>query len=257
MLSYSTGTSGEDETVDKVRAATSIVKSRNPDFAIDGPIQYDAAVDAAVAKVKDPPQRRRRPRQRLYLPGPRRRQHRVQSRSADRQRDRGGADPPGAKQAGERPVARVRPGRYRLRRRRYRNPGPQALMAPLSDTEDVLDLAARRGPANRGVDQGPFADSLTCKDSYGLLFPNNRRGRTRALAHSAEWVLGHLSPVDASATVPRQISSSAASKPTVSPFFLTARTGTEVLQITRSVALPSKTAAASVLPRAPMTTRSG
>jgi phosphate acetyltransferase len=54
MLSYSTGTSGKGADVDKVRAATEFAKQRRPDLKIEGPIQYDAAIDATVAKQKMP-----------------------------------------------------------------------------------------------------------------------------------------------------------------------------------------------------------
>ncbi len=54
MLSYSSGTSGEGEDVDKVRKATEIVKQRRPDLKVEGPIQYDAAVDPSVGKKKMP-----------------------------------------------------------------------------------------------------------------------------------------------------------------------------------------------------------
>ncbi len=54
MLSYSTGESGTGAEVDKVRKATRLVRSRRPDLKVEGPIQYDAAVDATVAKVKLP-----------------------------------------------------------------------------------------------------------------------------------------------------------------------------------------------------------
>jgi phosphate acetyltransferase len=54
MLSYSTGTSGSGADVDKVRAATAAVKDRAPDLVVEGPIQYDAAVDASVAASKLP-----------------------------------------------------------------------------------------------------------------------------------------------------------------------------------------------------------
>lgn len=54
MLSYSSGNSGKGEEVDKVRLATSIVKEMRPDLKIEGPIQYDAAVDSTVAKTKLP-----------------------------------------------------------------------------------------------------------------------------------------------------------------------------------------------------------
>jgi len=54
MLSYSTGESGTGADVDKVRAATALVRERRPDLNVEGPIQYDAAVDASVAKTKMP-----------------------------------------------------------------------------------------------------------------------------------------------------------------------------------------------------------
>lgn len=54
MLSYSTGASGSGEDVTKVREATEIVRSRRPDLKIEGPIQYDAAVDLGVANKKLP-----------------------------------------------------------------------------------------------------------------------------------------------------------------------------------------------------------
>ncbi len=54
MLSYSTGSSGSGEDVDKVRQATDIVRQRAPELALEGPIQFDAAVDPDVAKTKLP-----------------------------------------------------------------------------------------------------------------------------------------------------------------------------------------------------------
>jgi len=54
MCSYSTGESGRGKDVDKVREATRIAKARRPDLKIEGPIQYDAAVDAGVARTKLP-----------------------------------------------------------------------------------------------------------------------------------------------------------------------------------------------------------
>ena len=52
MLSYSTGESGKGEAVDKVRRATTLVRELRPDLKVSGPIQYDAAVDATVARTK-------------------------------------------------------------------------------------------------------------------------------------------------------------------------------------------------------------
>lgn len=54
MLSYSSGASGKGDEVDKVRTATAIVKEKRPDLKIEGPIQYDAAVDLSVGKSKMP-----------------------------------------------------------------------------------------------------------------------------------------------------------------------------------------------------------
>ena len=54
MLSYSTGTSGFGADVDKVREATEIVRQKMPDLALEGPIQFDAAVDPTVARTKLP-----------------------------------------------------------------------------------------------------------------------------------------------------------------------------------------------------------
>ncbi|MFI8633719.1 phosphate acetyltransferase [Microbacterium sp. NPDC077663] len=54
MLSYSTGESGSGADVEKVREATALVRERAPQLLVEGPIQYDAATDAAVAATKMP-----------------------------------------------------------------------------------------------------------------------------------------------------------------------------------------------------------
>ncbi|MTE21084.1 phosphate acetyltransferase [Streptomyces sp. TRM43335] len=54
MLSYSTGTSGSGADVDKVRRATELVRERRPELPVEGPIQYDAAVEPTVAATKLP-----------------------------------------------------------------------------------------------------------------------------------------------------------------------------------------------------------
>ncbi|MDW5289357.1 phosphate acetyltransferase [Formosa sp. PL04] len=54
MLSYSSGSSGKGEDVDKVREATEIVRAQCPDLKIEGPIQYDAAVDLKIGQSKMP-----------------------------------------------------------------------------------------------------------------------------------------------------------------------------------------------------------
>ncbi len=54
LLSYSTGSSGSGADVDKVRAATDLVRQRDPALLVEGPIQYDAAVEPSVAVTKMP-----------------------------------------------------------------------------------------------------------------------------------------------------------------------------------------------------------
>ncbi len=54
MLSYSSGTSGTGEDVERVREATALIKQKRPDLKVEGPIQYDAAVDMKVGKSKMP-----------------------------------------------------------------------------------------------------------------------------------------------------------------------------------------------------------
>ena len=54
MLSYSTGESGKGEAVEEVREATRLARSLRPDLNIEGPMQYDTAVDAGVARTKLP-----------------------------------------------------------------------------------------------------------------------------------------------------------------------------------------------------------
>ena len=54
MLSYSTGESGSGPDVEKVREATRLAQQMRPDLLIEGPIQYDAAIDAKVARQKLP-----------------------------------------------------------------------------------------------------------------------------------------------------------------------------------------------------------
>jgi len=54
MLSYSTGASGSGAEVERVREATELVRERAPELSVEGPIQYDAAVDAGVARTKLP-----------------------------------------------------------------------------------------------------------------------------------------------------------------------------------------------------------
>ena len=54
MLSYSTGSSGSGEDVEKIKTATQLVREQRPDLQIEGPIQYDAAINKTIAKQKLP-----------------------------------------------------------------------------------------------------------------------------------------------------------------------------------------------------------
>lgn len=54
LLSYSSGSSGSGLEVEKVRSATQIAQKLRPDLKLEGPIQYDAAVDPSVGKSKMP-----------------------------------------------------------------------------------------------------------------------------------------------------------------------------------------------------------
>ncbi|PIB27967.1 phosphate acetyltransferase [Maribacter sp. 4G9] len=54
MLSYSSGASGVGEDVDRVRKATEIIREKRPELKVEGPIQYDAAVDSKVGLAKLP-----------------------------------------------------------------------------------------------------------------------------------------------------------------------------------------------------------
>ncbi|OYO01998.1 phosphate acetyltransferase [Enemella evansiae] len=54
MISFSTGTSGAGADVQKVARATELVRQRRPDLLVDGPLQYDAATTASVARSKAP-----------------------------------------------------------------------------------------------------------------------------------------------------------------------------------------------------------
>ena len=129
MLSYSTGTSGAGTDVEKVSKATDIVRERAPELPVEGPIQYDAAIDAAVARTKLPGLPRRRTGDRVRLPRPEHRQQHLQGGAALGERRRGRAGPAGPAEAGQRPVPRGdRPGHHQ-HGRDHRDPGPAGLAA--------------------------------------------------------------------------------------------------------------------------------
>ena len=105
MLSYSTGSSGSGSDVQKVVEATAMVRERAPDLPIEGPIQYDAAIDATVARTKLPELNGGRTRDGLRVPRPEHGQQHLQGRAALGRSARGRPDPPGTAKAGQRPVS--------------------------------------------------------------------------------------------------------------------------------------------------------
>ena len=101
------------------------VRERRPDLKVEGPIQYDAAVDATVAKLKLPESEVAGHGDRLHLPRPRHRERRLQGRAAlgARRGDRTGAAGPA--QAGERPQPRLHGHRHRQHGRDHGDPGAE------------------------------------------------------------------------------------------------------------------------------------
>ena len=151
MLSYSTGTSGSGADVDKVREATELVRAAaRPDLRIEGPIQYDAAVEPSVAATKLPESEVAGQATVLIFPdlNTGNNTYKAVQRSAGRDRGRPGA--PGSAQAGQRPVpGRPGPG-HRQHRRHHGDPGPgpgratptrpEKATAPVSSATRVLVL---------------------------------------------------------------------------------------------------------------------
>lgn len=125
MLSYSTGESGSGADVDKVRAATALVRERAPELLVEGPIQYDAAADAAVAKAKLPDSAVAGRATVFVFPdlNTGNNTYKAVQRSMRRRRHRAGAA--GAQQAHQRPLPRRARRRHREHRRDHRDPGPE------------------------------------------------------------------------------------------------------------------------------------
>jgi hypothetical protein len=124
MLSYSTGASGTGSDVEKVKQATALVRERAPELPVEGPIQYDAAIDVAVARTKLPGLGGRGPGDGLHLPRPQHRQQHLQGRAALGRRRGGGPGAPGPAPAGQRPVPRGHRPRHRQHGGDHRHPGP-------------------------------------------------------------------------------------------------------------------------------------
>ena len=129
MLSYSTGESGHGSDVEKVRQATQLVRQRAPDLIVDGPIQYDAAVDPTGGPAEDARQHGGGTSDRVRLSRSEHRQQHLQGRATNGRRrgDRSGAA--GTQQTGQRSESRL----YRHRRgqhgRHYGHPGAAESLA--------------------------------------------------------------------------------------------------------------------------------
>ena len=104
MLSYSTGTSGTGADVDKVRAATELVREREPDLLVDGPDPVRRGGRAVGGRDENARLAGRGPRHGADLPRPQHRQQHLQGGAAKRRRDRDRARAAGTEQAGQRPV---------------------------------------------------------------------------------------------------------------------------------------------------------
>jgi phosphate acetyltransferase len=127
MISYSTGASGKGSDVEKVRAATDLVKKRNPTLKVEGPIQYDAAIDKSVAKTKLPNSECRWRRDGLYLPRPQHGQYNLQGCAAFGQRHRRRPGDAGAQKAGQRSQSRLYHCRYHQHGRHHGDSSPTRL----------------------------------------------------------------------------------------------------------------------------------
>ena len=124
MLSYSTGdVRRRRRGREGARRRPSWCASARRSCSVEGPIQYDAAVDAGVARTKLPGSDGRRARDGVHLPRPQHRQQHLQGGAAQRRRGRDRPGAAGPAQAGQRPLARRDRARHRQHRRDHRDPG--------------------------------------------------------------------------------------------------------------------------------------
>ena len=122
MLSYSTGRIGQRRRRrSRSRGDTRSPRRLRPDLMIDGPLQYDAAVDPGVGKRKMPDQRRRGSSDGLHLSRPEHRQQHVQGGPALVRRRRGWSGAAGLEQTRQRPESRMHRRRHRQHRRHHRH----------------------------------------------------------------------------------------------------------------------------------------
>ena len=123
MLSYSTGTSGAGQDVDKVKKATEIAQGLRPDLAHRRAVAVRRRRDAGRGPPEGAPLQGGRPGHRLRLPGPEHGQRHLQGGAALCRGGEHGPHAAGAGQAGERPLPRLPGGGHRLHHHPHRHPG--------------------------------------------------------------------------------------------------------------------------------------
>ena len=123
MLSYSTGRSGSGAEVERVREATELVRAREPGLSVEGPIQYDAAVDAGVARTKLPGSEVAGRATVFIFPDLNTGNNTYKAVQRSAHAIAVGPGAAGAEQAGQRPLARRDRARHRQHRRDHGDPG--------------------------------------------------------------------------------------------------------------------------------------
>ena len=106
-----------------MREATELVRARAPALSVEGPIQYDAAVDAGVARTKLPDSEVAGRATVFIFPDLNTGNNTYKAVQRSRQRDRDRPGPAGAQQAGQRPLARRDRARHRQHGRDHGHPG--------------------------------------------------------------------------------------------------------------------------------------